>query len=65
MRIGEINRLKHRKNLLFVNKMKQNNFVNRSAPAVVGTLQVTKVFPDYAPSSAHFQQSTSVRPERE
>jgi hypothetical protein len=24
-----------------------------------------KNFPDYAPSSAHFQQSTSVRPERE
>jgi len=32
------------KNLLFVNKKKQKNFVNWSAPAVIGALQVAKVF---------------------
>ena len=30
--------------LLFVNKKKQKNFVTWSAPAVVGALQVIKVF---------------------
>jgi len=37
-------RLKRRKNLLFVNKKKQKNFVNWSAPAIGGALQREQKF---------------------
>jgi len=43
MRI-EINKLKCRRSLLFVNKKNQKNFVNWSAPPIVGVLQTPKVF---------------------
>jgi len=39
----EISRLRQRKNLLFVNKKKQKNFVTWSAPAVVSVFQCIKV----------------------
>jgi len=44
MIIGEINRLRHRKNLLFVNKKKQKNFVNWSAPALDAVIQSEQKF---------------------
>jgi len=36
--------LKGKKGLLFVNKKKQKNFVNWSAPALGGALEVPEVF---------------------
>jgi len=44
MIVSEINRLRHKASLLFVNKKKQKNFVNWSAPVLVGAFQVAKVF---------------------
>ena len=41
---SKINRLSCRKKLLLVNKKKQKNFVNGSAPAGVGAFQSDKSF---------------------
>jgi len=41
---SEINRLKARRSLLFVNKKKQKNFVNWSAPAIGGAFEWDQKF---------------------